>query len=427
MPELPASATGLAVALGCGLLIGLERERRKRARRGVRAAAGIRTFAIAALAGALAQVLAQPLLVALGAAAVVVLVAIAYRASRRPVRGDEGDPGLTTELALVVTYLLGVLAVPQPALAAAVAVAVAALLAARERLHRFATRLLSEAELHDALLLAALALVLLPLLPAVPQPALAGLVPRQLLALVLLILLLQAAGHVALRLVGARAGLALAGFFSGFVSSTATIASLGARARDEPQHALACRAGAMLSGAATWVQALLMLLALAPAAALAFAPAAALGLALTLATAAWQIRQLRRARPAASPGAGTVPAHGGPLRVREAALVAVLLAAVALAVGWAQRMFGAAGLLAGTALAALGDAHAPVAVLAALAAAGQVDAATVREGSALAIACNTLTRTATAFVAGGRSYGAAVALSLWPAVLAAGALAWALG
>jgi len=416
-----ATATGIAVALGCGLLIGLERERRKRARRGVRAAAGIRTFTVVAIAGALAQALAQPLLVALGAAAVVVLVAIAYRASRQAALagGGEDDAGLTTELALVVTYLLGVLALPQPGLAAAVAVVVAMLLAARDRLHRFATQLLSEAELHDALLLAALALVLLPLLPGEPVPALAGLAPRALLWLVLLILLLQAAGHVALRLFGARAGLALAGFFSGFVSSTATIASLGARARAQPAHAAACRAGAVFSGAATWVQAMLMLLALAPSAARAFVPAAALGLAATLVAGAWHVRRARAREQAGRAASSALPRSGGPLRPREAAIVAALLTGVSLAVAWAQQAFGALGLMALTALAALADAHAPVAALAALAGAGQLDAATVRDGALLAIACNTLTRSVVAFVSGGRGYGAAVALSLWPALLLA--------
>ena len=49
---------GLAVALGAGLLIGLERERRK-GDGPLRRAAGIRSFSLAALAGALAQALGR--------------------------------------------------------------------------------------------------------------------------------------------------------------------------------------------------------------------------------------------------------------------------------------------------------------------------------------------------------------------------------
>jgi uncharacterized membrane protein (DUF4010 family) len=78
-------------------------------------------------------------------------------------------------------------------------------------------------------MLAGLALVLLPLLPDAPLAWLGGMRARPLASLVLLILALQAAGHVALRLLGPRFGLAAAGFFGGFVSSTATIAAFGAR------------------------------------------------------------------------------------------------------------------------------------------------------------------------------------------------------
>lgn len=133
---------------------------------------------------------------------------------------------------------------------------------------------MSDAELHDALLLAAFALVLLPLLPTDPLPWLAGLRPRTLVLLMVLILALQAVGHVALRLFGPRAGLALSGLFSGFVSSTATLAAIGSRARQELAQAAACEAGAMLSTAATWAQSLLMLAVMAPPAALALLPVA---------------------------------------------------------------------------------------------------------------------------------------------------------
>jgi uncharacterized membrane protein (DUF4010 family) len=444
----PGSALGLMVAGGGGLLIGLERERRK-GQGGNREAAGIRSFSLAALGGGLAQSLQQPALVALGAALVATLSALAYWRSLRIPPGAVPDavqhPGVTTELALFVTYLVGVLAVQQPALGAAAAVAVATLLAARERLHRFATRALSDAELHDALLLAALALVLLPLAPAEGLPWLAGLAPRTLLLLVVLILALQAAGHVALRLLGPRTGLALSGLLSGFVSSTATIASMGARARHAPDQRAACLAGAVWSTAATWLQAMVMLAALAPAAAAALLPVAATGAVVAGAVGALWLARARTvggptvsatsatvalpataSPPAAGPQvtAQTTDAQPGPLRVREALWVVALLSGVAVVVGWAQQRFGDAGLWVGTALSALADAHASVVALGALNAAGSLAPAQVVTGVLVAIGANACTRSITAFVAGGRAYGWAVATALLLSTAAAAGAAW---
>lgn len=479
----PASVLGLMVAGGGGLLIGLERERRKGQGKD-RAAAGIRSFTLVALGGGLAQALQQPALVVLGGALVAALALVAYWRSRRPAAHEDGadtDPGLTTELALFVTYLVGVLAVQQPVLGAGAAVVVATLLAARERLHRFATRALSDAELHDALLLAALALVLLPLAPAEALPWLAGLAPRTLLLLVVLILALQAAGHVALRLLGPRTGLAVSGLLSGFVSSTATIASLGARARNVVTQRAACLAGAVWSTAATWLQAMVMLTALAPAAAAALLPVAAAGAAVAGAVGALWLLRARAQNAAADStdessaqaafGAATGTATGtaistatrtatrttgnaaavaqagaapalptqgpqntpqsteaqpGPLRVREALWVVALLSAVAVLVGWAQQRFGDAGLWAGTALSALADAHASVVALGALNAAGNLAPAQVVTGVLVAVAANAGTRSVTAFVAGGRVYGLAVALALLLSTGAAAAMAWLL-
>jgi uncharacterized membrane protein (DUF4010 family) len=401
-------AWGLAAALGSGLLIGLERERRKGSGEH-RRAAGIRSFALAALGGGLAQALGQPALVG-GAGP-----GVPNWKRRAPRPGAPApDPGLTTELALFITYLVGVLCVQLPALGAGAAVVVAGLLAAREKLHRLATELLSEAEVHDALLLAALALVLLPLLPATGPAWLGGVAPRTLLLTVLLILGLQAVGHTARRLVGARAGLALAGLLSGFVSSTATIASMGARARAEPALARACLAGALASTAATWLQLLVLLATLAPAVLAQILPAALAGLAVASASAVWAWRS---AAGSATPS-DAAPAHG-PLRLREALAVAAMLAAVTAGVAWAQARLGSAAVLVGTGLAALADAHAPVAALASLHGSGRVDTDTVLHAALLAVAVNSVSRSAVAVAAGGARWALGVAVSLAAAVAAA--------
>jgi uncharacterized membrane protein (DUF4010 family) len=413
---------GLAAALGGGLLIGLERERRK-GRGPDREAAGIRSFALAALGGGIAQALQQPLLVALGAALVAALVAVAYWKSLQRLPGrPEPDPGLTTELSLFITYLVGVLSVQQPVLGAASAAIVAGLLAAREKLHRLATELMTQAELHDALVLAALVLVLLPLAPSAPVLGFGGLTPRSLLLTAVLILSMQAAGHVALRWLGLGSGLALSGFFSGFVSSTATIASMGSRVKAQAGQTLAarhrergaCAAGALFSTVATWVQMLLLVSVLSPGALPLLLPAALAGAAVAAATALLQWRSVRTPVGSDSAALANVPQDLSkrPLRLREALLVTLVLAAVSVLVGWAQRHHGSAGVLLGSAIAALTDAHAPVAALAALQASGQLDSQTLLRGALVAVAANAVTRTVTAFVAGGVNFGLRVAASL---------------
>jgi len=106
LESMSAAQTGLVVAFGAGLLIGVERERRK-GQGPDRHSAGLRTFLVAALAGAAGQVL-SPVVAAVVLAAVSGLAGLSYWRSR------SDDPGLTTELALIATTLIGMLAVSQP-------------------------------------------------------------------------------------------------------------------------------------------------------------------------------------------------------------------------------------------------------------------------------------------------------------------------
>ena len=154
---IPPEVLGLAVAFGVGLLIGVERERAKGSGPG-RAAAGVRTFILLGLAGAIAQMIG-PVGVAVAGAATALAIYASYR------RTQASDPGLTTEFAMLVTLLLGVLAMRSPPLAGGLGALVAITLASKSRLHQFTRERLSQQELDDALLLVASAFVILPLLP----------------------------------------------------------------------------------------------------------------------------------------------------------------------------------------------------------------------------------------------------------------------
>ena len=101
----------------------------------------------------------------------------------------------------------------------------------------------AEREALDAVLLAAVALIALPLLPDRTLDRWGALNPQLIGRLTVVVLLINAVGYVTLRVFGARIGLPLTGFLGGFVSSTATTASLGKQARAAPASAL--RAGAV--------------------------------------------------------------------------------------------------------------------------------------------------------------------------------------
>jgi len=387
---------GLAVALGCGLLIGLERERRKGTGQD-RAAAGLRTFAVVALLGAIAQIVSV-WLSAVALCSVAVMAALSYWRTR------DDDPGITTEMSLIATCLIGVMAVSEPVLSAACAALLAGVLAARERLHHFAHTWLSEKELYDGLLLAALALVLLPLMPREPVSWLGELSPQRGLMLLIVILMLQGASHVAQRLLGARSGLAVSGFLGGFVSSTATIGAMGslARQREVPLRMTLC--AAILSTAATWMQIVLMILVVAPSALPVTLPLMAVGVALPLALGAllWQHQ-----------GGEVVSASGqrDVLRLREAVMVALLLVGGALVVSYAQKQ-GVGGLLLGTGVAAIADAQAPMATLLAMYGAGTLPAEHLLMGLMVALSVNSTTRGTVACVSGGWRFGVVVAAAL---------------
>jgi uncharacterized membrane protein (DUF4010 family) len=399
----------LALALGLGLLIGVDRERHK-GTGPTRHFAGIRTFSLASLAGAVAQLLDQPWITLVAGLLVAALAIISHLKDRSK------DPGVTTEIALFVTFLLGVLTVDHPTVAAAGGVVVAGLLGARDPLQRFSTQTLTEQEWRDALVLTGSALVVLPLAPNLQLAWLGGVNPRTVWLLVVLIMAVQALGHIALRVFGARLGLPLSGLVAGLVSSTATIAAMGARARKNPPVRTACIAAAWFSTVSTSLQVLLIALVLqpealrilGPAMGCAFAAALALGLA-----------ALSRSESSADDG----HARGRAFSLLQSIGLALLLSAIMALVGWLQTSFGNLATVAATALTGFADLHSAAAAVVMLSAQGATDPATVLLAVLLAFSTNSVSKIVAAYAAGGARFGTAVSLGL-VAVAAAAWLPW---
>lgn len=395
LPEI--SLLGLASAIGLGLLIGVVRERAQPDPS--HSVAGIRTHLMLALAGTLG--------IALGTAVlVVVLLLTGALAVASYLKSAERDPGLTGEVAMPVTTLLAALAQSQPGLAAGLSVVVAGALFMKRPLHQLVRERINEQELQDALLLAAAALVVLPLLPETPVDPWGVLVPARLWRLVVLILSVGMAGHVALRLVGARWGLPLAGFLAGFASSTAAIAGFGHRARAEPNHIPAAAAGALFANLGSYVLFCGLIAGVAPVLLrLLLWPLLLAGVALL---AAALLGVLRHESVTSLPASHTPRAF----RLSHALLLAGLMGLLLLVSAWLQHQFGAAGVVAASAAVAVVEVHAAGASLAQLAASGQLELSSASWGVVLLLAVSALAKGSTAFISGGRAYGWRVASGL---------------
>lgn len=225
MPPAVELALNLATALAAGLLIGAERGWRARDADDTHLVAGIRTFGLVGLLGGLAALLGTHLGVAAWIA-IAVLVGLHALAGYIGEVRRSGDLGLTSEIALLVTFLLGSLAMAgERSLAAGGAVAVALLLSLKEPLHS-GLRRLSEAELSGALKLLFISLVLLPVLPNQGYGPWQAFNPYAVWWMVVLIAAIGFAAYVAIRVIGTRHGLLVTALLGGVVSSTAMTMTL---------------------------------------------------------------------------------------------------------------------------------------------------------------------------------------------------------
>lgn len=402
-----ASLLAFSVALGVALAVGLERERSHGPAQ-AEVPAGIRTFAVAGLSGALAASLPVPLAVPVVVLAVTVVAAVGYHHTAQL------DPGATTELALIATTLLGAYAVSAPDMAAAMGTVLLLLLHGKAALHRFAQTTLTQRELADLLILAVAALLVWPAIPDRHVGPFAAWNPHTLWLVVVLMMVTGNAGHFASRWLGERLGLPLAGLFGGFASSIATIAAMGARVRAQTSSLDTALAAALMSCVATLVQMALLIAAID--AALLLRMAGPLAAALVVTAVCAGLRMVRKTAPNAQPEEHDDAASSIDWRatIGFGFWMAILLLASAAARAW----YGLAAVTVVTLAGALADVHAATAAIASQAATMAVSPATAGTLILLALTANTVTKVAVAWV-GGRAFAARLAVGLALALAAA--------
>ena len=372
-PYLP-TLQRLTLALAIGLFVGIERERRRKE-------AGLRTFAFAALLGAVSGLLGLPFaLMGLGLLGMLVVLL-----NVDTIHAGEGAQ-ITTSAALLLIAFAGILAGQGHTFTPTVlGVATAALLTWKQPLAGF-SRALTEQELRSAVLLAILTFVIYPLLPAGSVDPWNLIEPQRAWITVILIAGLGFANYVLLKVYGTR-GMEITGFLGGLVNSTVTVNELVVRVRETDGRLgeVASRSVVLATGAMVVRNAVILGI-LAPEALLASLVPLVLMLTVALVLVSWRPEG---EPPYPAPDANSqnelvLPTLSSPFSLTAAIRFGVVFLVLQLAGTLAQRLLGHLGFYAVSVLGGFVSSASAVASAAALAASGTLPARVAGFGAILA-------------------------------------------
>jgi uncharacterized membrane protein (DUF4010 family) len=412
--ELSILFKQLAIALGLGLLVGLQREHADSQ------IAGIRTFSLLTLLGAMCAMLAQSFggwVIAAGFVAVAGIIVVGNIAK---LRAGAADPGLTTEIAMMLMYGVGAYVVVGPeAIAIAIGATAAALLQYKGQLHGIARRLGDE-DLRAIMQFALISLVILPVLPNRTYGPYSVLNPREVWWMVVLIVGLSLAGYIAYKFLGENAGLLLGGILGGIISSTATTVSYARRAAEKPESSRLASIVIMIASTIVVVRMIIEIAVVQPAFLRAAAPPLVVLLVLFIAMSVFAWLKVRGEQ-------NTMPAQENPSELKAALVFGGLYALVLLAVAAAKANFGDKGLYVVAGISGLTDVDAITLSTAQLVGTGLLDAQHGWRIIVIALMSNTFFKGATIAAIGHRAllskiiwfYGAGLVAGillvlLWP-------------
>ena len=251
-PQLAATFEQLGIALGLGLLVGLQRESV------ASQVAGFRTFPIVTIFGALCAMLSRSFggwVLAMGLLTVAAMLILGNVAL---MKSGVFDPGVTTEVALLLMFGVGAyLVIGQTAVAVTIGGGVAVLLQLKERMHGLATKL-GDRDVRAIMRFALISLVILPILPARSFGPFQVLNPRQIWLMVVFVVGISLAGYIIYKFFGEQIGVVAGGILGGLISSTATTVSYAKRTRNSEENISAAAAVIMISSSMALVQVILM-------------------------------------------------------------------------------------------------------------------------------------------------------------------------
>lgn len=321
---------GLLISAGVGLIIGLEREfntHDKPAPIG-----GIRTFTLVAVLGYIAGWIGKsgyPAVQIAVLAGFFILVAIAYYAQT-----IKGNAGLTTEVALLMTLILGVfISAGYTRESLAIVVLMTVVLSLKDQLHGFIQRI-TEEELFAFIKFIVLALLVLPMLPNQPFGPENLLNLRDLGWIAVLVLSISFAGYLLLKFGSPEKGILLTALVGGLVSSTLIAWVFSARSRERKDLATSFGSGIVLASSIMYIRvAMLTFLFAFPVARMLLPPLFMMLLVSLLPT--WQAfrsHQTEKESPQLSPG--------NPLDIKNAVFFVLLYTAITLLMFGSRQWLG---------------------------------------------------------------------------------------
>lgn len=393
----------LALALGIGLIIGIERGWRSRDQPDGSRTAGIRTFTLFGFLGGVAGSISGDAFVIAGFVGVLALLTAAYVTGQAE---KDAARSVTSEAAALITYGLGVLAIRgDMVLAAAAAVTLMAILASREIIHGWIKQV-EQAQLKAAIQVLVVSVVILPVLPNEGFGPGQVLNPFELWWMVVVITGISFVALAAVKWLGPRAGIFWTGLLGGLASSTAVAIGYARLAKDTPSLANVLAVGVGAATTVKFLRSLAVALIIFPAAAQALVPSL-LGGGVLAGVATWLV-----ARRAKRKSHETETADVGKSADLTVALsFAAVLAGTTVAAHYAKIWFGAVGIIAVAAVTGLVDVDAVTVSTARQAvAAGSAEALqTMALAVAVAVAVNTLAKLGYIYAIAGsamaKSYG----------------------
>lgn len=327
---IPAPYTTLAISLGLGLLVGLQRER------GADRVAGVRTFALITLLGTVSAMLSHQLGAWVVVAALLAVVVTTAVATIFQLLAGSDDVGITTEIAIVLMFAIGVLLeLGDPIVGVVLGGAVAVLLQLKGPLHRLIDRL-ADKDVRAIFQFVLLTLVILPVVPDETFGPYDVLNPRNIWLMVVLVTGMSLGGYLAYKLLGSGTSTLLGGLIGGLISSTAATASYSKRAGGGSAALRSIVAAIMLATAVMYARVIVEMSIAAPSA---------------IWSLVWPIVILAGATLAISLGVWVtvmrapvkLPEQENPTELKAALIFALLYAAVLLLVAWARDMVGDSG------------------------------------------------------------------------------------